>query len=227
VKNPAIRVKSVVSANASGSEPRGAYENRIFMKFLEIVGGGSVISQRKLASDLGIALGLVNLYIKRCVSKGLIKVEQVPSRRYAYYLTPKGFAEKSKLAQDYLTWSLTFFRSARSDCADVMAEVRRRGSKTVGLAGAGDLAEIVMLCAVEKQVCVSAIVDNTRYGIEILGVLVATDWDGAQRSIDCWIVVDLECAQATYDNLVKKCGHDRVLVPKFLSVHLQVEDAKK
>ncbi|MBI3993219.1 MAG: winged helix-turn-helix transcriptional regulator, partial [Candidatus Lambdaproteobacteria bacterium] len=49
-------------------------------------------SQRQFAAKLGIAVGLANLYIKRCVKKGWIKITRVPPRRYAYYLTPNGFS---------------------------------------------------------------------------------------------------------------------------------------
>jgi DNA-binding transcriptional regulator LsrR (DeoR family) len=41
-------------------------------------------SQRLLTSELGIALGLVNAYLKRCVKKGLVRVRSAPARRYAY-----------------------------------------------------------------------------------------------------------------------------------------------
>jgi DNA-binding MarR family transcriptional regulator len=51
--------------------------------------------QRRIAEDLGIALGLVNAYLKRCIKKGLVKVRQASARRYTYYLTPRGFTEKS------------------------------------------------------------------------------------------------------------------------------------
>src|SRR3546814_4310673 len=52
--------------------------------------------------------------LKRCAAKGLVKIQNAPARRYAYYLTPKGFAEKSRLVAEYLETSLHFFRGARS-----------------------------------------------------------------------------------------------------------------
>src|SRR3954447_13244596 len=76
-------------------------------------------SQRHIAAELGIALGLVNAYLKRCVRKGLVKVRDAPARRYAYYLTPHGFAEKSRLTVEYLSESFSFFRLAKADCAHV------------------------------------------------------------------------------------------------------------
>ncbi len=71
-------------------------QTRIVLGLLEYVGRGGEQSQRRLASELGVALGLANAYLKRCVKKGLVKVRQAPARRYAYYLTPRGFAEKSR-----------------------------------------------------------------------------------------------------------------------------------
>ena len=73
-----------------------AEKTRILLGLLESVERGEVQSQRRLASELGIALGLVNAYLKRCIRKGLVKMRDAPARRYAYYLTPRGFAEKSR-----------------------------------------------------------------------------------------------------------------------------------
>ena len=55
------------------------------------------VSQTKLAKRLGIAVGLVNILMKRAVKSGAIKIKQIPGRRYSYYLTPNGFAEKAML----------------------------------------------------------------------------------------------------------------------------------
>src|ERR1700704_4890231 len=100
---------------------------RILLGLLESVERDGGQSQRRLASELGIALGLVNAYLKRCVKKGLVKVSEAPARRYAYYLTPQGFAEKSRLTVDYLSYSFSFFRRARADCAEIFAAARGRG----------------------------------------------------------------------------------------------------
>ena len=76
-------------------------EERIVLDLLNSVDDGAQ-SQRRIAEELGIALGLVNAYLKRCIKKGYVKVSEAPARRYAYYLTPKGFAEKSRLTVQYL-----------------------------------------------------------------------------------------------------------------------------
>src|SRR3546814_14712838 len=45
-----------------------------------------VCSSDLFAGELGIALGLTNIYLKRSINKGLIKVRKAPARRYAYYV---------------------------------------------------------------------------------------------------------------------------------------------
>src|SRR5438477_4323094 len=117
----------------------------IVLGLLESVERDGAQSQRKLASDLGIALGLLNAYLKRCVKKGLVKVGEAPARRYAYYLTPNGFAEKSRLTVEYLSASFSFFRQARADCMQTFALAKERNFQTLVLCGKSDLAEIAVL----------------------------------------------------------------------------------
>ena len=74
----------------------------IVLGVLDAVERNPSATQRSVARELGIALGLVNAYLNRCLSKGLIKIGQVPPRRYAYYLTPRGMSEKSRLTATYL-----------------------------------------------------------------------------------------------------------------------------
>ena len=94
-------------------------ESRITLGLLNAVHDNSVASQRSMADTLDIALGLANAYLKRCVKKGLIKVRQAPANRYAYYLTPKGFTEKSRLTAEFLTQSFHLFRRARTESAEL------------------------------------------------------------------------------------------------------------
>src|SRR5207248_6441905 len=112
----------------SGTTEHGeADRDRIMLGLLESVERGGEQSQRRLASELGIALGLVNAYLKRCITKGLVKVTHAPARRYAYYLTPQGFAEKSRLTVDYMSYSFSLFRRARSDYSKLLNSARERG----------------------------------------------------------------------------------------------------
>ncbi|MCX7309903.1 MAG: winged helix-turn-helix transcriptional regulator [Afipia sp.] len=132
-------------------------DTEIALGVLDAIDRNPSVTQRSVAEELGIALGLANAYLKRCVRKGLIKVNEVPARRYAYYLTPQGFAEKSRLTASYLSHSFSFFRRARSQCAEIFDAAALRGQKRFVLLGSGDLADIALLVAREKNVDVAGI----------------------------------------------------------------------
>src|ERR1700730_12497627 len=135
---------------AAGPRPRAEVD--ITLGMLNAVKENSVVTQRSLAKELGIALGLANAYLKRCVSKGLIKVTHIPANRYAYYLTPQGFAEKSRLTAQYLALSFDFFRVARSQCHEILSQCERQGWTRIVLCGGGEVAEIVTLCAESESI---------------------------------------------------------------------------
>lgn len=175
----------------------------ILRRLLSSIEYDSAITQRKLAGHLGIALGLTNAYLRRCVRKGLIKVAQVPLNRYGYYLTPQGFAEKSRLTADYLATSFDFFRKARGDCMALLAQCVNRGWRRVALCGAGDLAEVMVLSAGDTGITVICIIDQDRAGSRLVGLPIVADLQAAQLAagadgIDGLIVTDTGAPKARF-----------------------------
>jgi DNA-binding MarR family transcriptional regulator len=200
------------------------HENdRIVLGLLSSVESDGVRSQRHIAAELGVALGLVNAYLRRCVKKGLVKVQDAPARRYAYYLTPQGFAEKSRLTVQYLSDSFSFFRKAKADCTRVFEEAAARGFKRLVLAGKSDLAEIAILCAVEVGATVVAVVDVGSEGVRFVGAEVVDSYADVTGGFDAVIVTDVASAQASYELAVAAVGRDRVLVPTLLGLRPQKE----
>jgi predicted transcriptional regulator len=197
------------------------HENeRIVLDLLSSVESDGARSQRRIAAELGIALGLVNAYLKRCVKKGLVKVQDAPARRYAYYLTPQGFAEKSRLTVQYLSDSFSFFRKAKDDCTRLFEEAAVRGFERLVLAGKSDLAEIAILCAVEAGATVVAIVDKSE-GSRFGGVEVVGSYADVQDGFHAIIVTDVAGAQASFELAIEAVGQDRVLVPVLLGLRPQ------
>jgi DNA-binding MarR family transcriptional regulator len=191
---------------------------RIVLGLLASVERDGGQSQRKLAAELGIALGLVNAYLKRCVTKGLVKMSEVPSKRYAYYLTPKGFAEKSRLTVNYLTSSFEFFRRARQDCSETLLAANARGWQRVALLGVSDLAEIATICVLQTGTTIVAVIDPQSALEAFVGVPVLSTLDEIRDRIDCVLVTDLKTAHETVNTAIEKIGIDRVLVPALLGV---------
>ena len=194
-----------------------AERSRIVLNLLESVGRDGGRSQRMWAAEFGVALGLVNSYLKFCVRKGYIKVRRIPAQRYVYFLTPKGFAEKSRLTILLLSNSLAFFRQARADCTQVLKIAESRGWKRVVLAGASELAEISTLCAIGTDVSICALVDGGFEGERFLDLPVAQDF-AAAGNFDGVIVTDRFSPQEKFNAAVAACGEERVLAPSLLGL---------
>lgn len=190
---------------------------RITLGLLNAVEGDRTVTQRGIAAELGIAVGLVNAYLKRCVNKGLIKVQQVPKRRYAYYLTPKGFAEKSRLTATYLRYSLDFFRRARASCEQALDMAAARGWNSIILVGRGDMAEIALVCALHHPVRIAALVDEDAEGGTFASLPLVQKIGALSDPFDGAVITDISNAQTAYDMAVAELGAARVLVPDLLA----------
>jgi DNA-binding MarR family transcriptional regulator len=192
-------------------------DSKLVLGLLETVERDAGMSQRRLAAELGIALGLVNSYLKRCIQKGLVKVTEAPARRYAYYLTPQGFAEKSRLTVEYLSSSFSFFRQARADCADVFRSAKAHGWSRVVLAGVSDLAEISTICALESDVKIVAIVDAASAAESFIGLPVFRSFEALSESCDAVLVTDLRNPEKALASARAHFASERVLLPALLS----------
>jgi DNA-binding MarR family transcriptional regulator len=190
--------------------------SRIMLGLLDAVERDRAQSQRHLASELGIALGLVNAYLKRCMKKGLVKVREAPARRYAYYLTPQGFAEKSRLTVEYLSYSFGFFREAKTSCSELFHAAKTAGYDTVLLLGQSDLAEIAALCAIEQGVKIAAVVQKGARQNQFVGLAVFENFDAVPVPFDAIVVTDMTDVHGASEAAIARMGAERVLVPALL-----------
>ncbi|WP_096701964.1 winged helix-turn-helix transcriptional regulator [Magnetospirillum sp. 15-1] len=191
--------------------------NEITLGILSAVSRDDRVTQRFLATELGIALGLANAYLRRCVNTGLIKVQQIPANRYGYYLTPTGFAEKSRLAAEYFSQSLQLFRVARQQLDEILRICHDSGWSRVALWGMSDLTEIALLCATDLPVTLVGVVDRAGGQSGFRGLSVATELSGLAPH-DAVVITALAGAQEAFDEAASLLPVDRVLAPPFLAV---------
>ena len=190
-------------------------EEELVLELLDAVGKQSNVSQRHLASDMGIALGLANSYLKRCIRKGFIKISEAPANRYLYYLTPKGFTEKSRLTAKYLSSSFAFYRKAGDSCMDVFQKCEALGWRRILLYGMSDLAEIATLRVQERDVQIVGILDPHAERHRFAGLPVWRNFDQAE-SFDVCVLTELNSPLVSYTQLIKEIEKERVLVPDIL-----------
>jgi DNA-binding Lrp family transcriptional regulator len=160
------------------------------LRLLEAVEEDSRITQRSLATKLGIALGLTNIYLRRLVRKGYIKCVNVQSNRISYLITPRGIAEKARLTYEFMDYSLHLYGEVRQHLRQVLQECAAAGSR-VAIFGRGEAAELAYLSLKECGLEPVAIFD-VGGGRDFLGMPVRPVCEHEQVSYDLMIVATLE-----------------------------------
>ena len=142
-------------------------------RILEKVDNDDTASQRDLARDLNISLGLANSFVKQLAKKGYFKVKHISKNRIRYILTPQGVAEKSRLTYEYIQLSYKFYKDARKKLRDLYSELEKQGVIRIVFYGAGDLAEIAYISLQESSIELVAVVDDERVGKRFMEFTVA------------------------------------------------------
>ena len=133
---------------------------------LDEISKNDEITQRDLSKKVGVALGLINSYIKNLASKGYITVSQIPSKRYKYYLTPKGFKEKTRLTYEHLRNFTNLYKVARQDFRNLFAKIETTDIKKVAFCGVGEVAEIAYLSLQETSLDLVSFIGDTVVGAQ-------------------------------------------------------------
>jgi len=97
-------------------------------KILGILAENPNISQRELADKLGVSLGKTNYCLKAIIEKGLIKVKNFRSSKNklacAYYLTPKGFEEKTRITIEYIKRKILEYESIKREIQELQSQAK-------------------------------------------------------------------------------------------------------
>ncbi len=182
-------------------DTREQTEQTVMMHLLSEIELNPSFTQRSLAGRLNIALGLINQYLKRCVSKGWVRTSQISPNRIAYLLTADGLKEKSHMVKNYLANSMRFFQDARMQCEEVFEYCKTQGWFKLALIGEGDLTDIAKLVANGSDF----LIDN------------ASITDDLQK-YDAVIITDISSPQETYDKIKNVVDYNRLLPLKLLHI---------
>ena len=96
------------------------------MRLLE---SNPTLTQRDLASQLGISLGGINYCVKALIDKGWIKAQNFRKNDnklgYSYLLTPSGVKEKSELTAQFLKRKLREYDDLRYEIERLKSEIKK------------------------------------------------------------------------------------------------------
>lgn len=161
------------------------------------------VSQRELARRLGIALGLVNSYMKNLVAKGYVRVKNFPRNRYAYLLTPQGIAEKSRLAYQHLSYFTNLYKITRDDYVALFRTLQREGVKKVAFCGVDEVTEIAYLSLRETAIELAMVMDDEMSGDRFFDKPVVTIAMGLLSGNHRIVITSLKKGEALRERLVQ------------------------
>ena len=156
------------------------------LQLLEEVAKDSNISQRKLSSSLGVALGVTNACLKKMIRKGHIKVKGINHKRIAYYLTPEGFTEKTRLTYHFLQHTVSYYKNLKQKVTSKLEEISKTGAKRILFYGAGEVMEVAYICLQETNLELVGIIDDSLDKdilVDMLPVLVCSISDSSSLTL--------------------------------------------
>jgi DNA-binding MarR family transcriptional regulator len=172
------------------------------------------LTQRHLARELGVAVSLANLYVRRLVLKGFIRIINVRPNRLRYLLTPKGIAEKTRLAYTYLSRTFERYREARQSLREALRPLAENGLKRIAFYGTGEAAEVAYLCLKETGVDLDSVFDAAS-GDWFLGLPVRGLEELVPNNFDRIVITFFntqEATEARAEELLRRgVSHDQIV----------------
>jgi DNA-binding MarR family transcriptional regulator len=171
------------------------------LQLLSEISGEEQLSQRELSRRLGIAVGLVNSYLKNLVAKGFVRVRNYPSNRYAYLLTPQGIAEKSRLAYQHLNYFTSLYTVARQDYRELFQRLEAAGIRKIVFCGVDEVAEVAYLSLRETGLELVAVMDDVQCTEQFFGLSVQSL--AGEVSDECNVIItSLKRRELLYQQLL-------------------------
>jgi hypothetical protein len=115
------------------------------LRLLEELEKNPIVSQRDLSHKFGIALGVTNACLKRMARKGLIRIRGLNHRKIGYYLTPRGFGEKTKLTLHLISHIVQHYSELKKIIGQRLLEMQGDGLQRIVFYGVSDEMEVAYI----------------------------------------------------------------------------------
>lgn len=152
---------SLALVNGELQRPRRlASDPRYLLQLFEEIERGGPLSQRDIATVMGISLGNANALVHAAVDRGYV-LRSACSR---YSLTRSGHHEMSRLRYDQMRKSIQGYKNTCRKLTDNLMSLAHQGVLRVVFYGAGDIADMAYGVMENLPLQLVAVVDNNHSG---------------------------------------------------------------
>lgn len=114
-------------------------------ELINILGSDIGSNQREISRQMNLSLGMINMLIRRLISKGYIRIEQLNKRKVQYILTPKGFAEKMRKSFRYTLKTINSISLIKNRVREILLNLYVEGFRNFHFYGNPDICILVEL----------------------------------------------------------------------------------
>jgi DNA-binding MarR family transcriptional regulator len=145
-------------------------EHEYDRQILKAIASSDRVTQRSLSGELGVALGLTNLLIRRLVGKGYVRMSKMGTRHVRYFMTPAGLEALGRATRVSMANTVHLYTETREHIRASLTELSeriaadRKGEKRVVFYGAGDVAEIAFVSLQRTDLTLVGVVDDQKRG---------------------------------------------------------------
>ena len=120
-------------------------------ELINIVGAQLPANQRDLSRRMNLSLGMTNMLLRRLVSKGYIRINQLNPRKFQYLLTSKGFTEKMRKSVKYTLKTINNLSLIKNRLSAVISHLHQQGHRQFWVLGTSDFAMLIEMSVKEMK----------------------------------------------------------------------------
>lgn len=130
--------------------PKDTLNEREF-ELVNIIGAKLGSNQRDLSRIMDLSLGMVNMLVRRLISKGYIRINQLDKRKVEYNLTPKGITHKMQQSMKYTVKTIHSIGVIKNRAIETLEPLVNKGERKFYILGESDFAILVEM--VLRELC--------------------------------------------------------------------------
>ena len=121
-----------------------------------------------------------------------LNVSKIPKKRYKYYLTPSGFAEKSRLTFQHFQNFTNLYKVARRDFHEFFNKIQNSDIKEVVFCGVDEVTEIAFLSLKETDLKLTGVIDDQMGEKQFFGQAIRAIEEIGSMSYDIIVITSFQ-----------------------------------
>ena len=181
------------------------------LAILNAISDNPSVTQRDIASLANVTATMVNKYLDKYESAGLVTKDYASSKNVKYNITKKGIERRKLLSIQFLESSLDVYNDAKDQCSSFLKTIVSKNYKNVLFYGAGEVAEIMVYVinnTLDLDINVLAIVDDDQKKI-------------GTKLLNTPIISKEDIHKYNYDGiLISSYGHSKAILSKLEELNI-------